>query len=132
MATYLPDTNVLIDALNGKRGRKEFLRRLVWEGHQLACCAITVAEVYSGMQPHEAKATDQFLSTLDWYDIPRSLTERAGRLRFEWLRKGVTLAMLDILIAATAVEYNLTLITDDRKHFPMPELKLYVENSSSA
>jgi hypothetical protein len=36
MTGYLPDTNVLVDALNGKRGRRELLRDLVLEGHRLA------------------------------------------------------------------------------------------------
>jgi predicted nucleic acid-binding protein len=30
-----------------------------------------------------------------------------------------------MFIAATAVEYDLVLLTDNRKDFPMPELKFY-------
>lgn len=64
MITYLPDTNVLIDALNGKRARRELLRELVLAGNRVACCDITVAEIYSGMLPHEAARTDAFLNSL--------------------------------------------------------------------
>ena len=125
MKVFLPDTNILVDALNGKRGRSEVLRRLVLGGHTLACCSVTIAEVYSGMRPHEATRTEQLVSSLQWHDITRSIARRAGRLRFEWARQGVTLALADTLIAATALEYGLTLITDNRKHFPMPELTLH-------
>ena len=88
MSIYLPDTNILIDALNSKRGRKQFLQDLLLQGHKLACCCITVAEVYGGMRPHEEQATDQFLSALIWYDITRGVARHAGRLRFEWAQRG--------------------------------------------
>ena len=125
MSIYLPDTNILIDALNSKRGRKQFLQDLLLQGHKLACCCITVAEVYRGMRPHEEQATDQFLSALIWYDITRGVARHAGRLRFEWAQRGVTLALADSLIAAKALEYGLILITNNQKHFPMPELSIY-------
>lgn len=114
-----------MDALNGKRGRTDLLRQLVSAGHALACCSVTVAEVYSGMRPHEAARTEQLMSSLDWYDMTRSIARRAGRLRFDWGSEGVTLSLADTLIAATALEHGLTLITDNRKHFPMPELSFY-------
>lgn len=123
--TFLPDTNVLVDALNGKHGRREWLRKLVLEGGRLACCTITVAEIYAGMRPHEAMRTDQFLSALVWYPSLRTIARRAGRLRFEWAQRGHSLSLSDTLIAATALEHSLTLITANRKHFPMPELMFY-------
>ena len=125
MTTYLPDTNVLVDALNGKRGRREWLRELVLQGHQLACCAVTLAEVYAGMWPHEAPRTDEFLSAFVWYGSSRGIARRAGRLRFEYARQGMTLSLADTLIAATALEHSLTLITANQKHFPMLELSFH-------
>ncbi len=125
MTIYLPDSNVLVDALNGKRGRRELLRNLVLQGHRLAGCSVTAAEVYSGMRPHEAHQTDQFLSSLVWFGTSREVARRAGRLRFDWARRGKTLSLPDTLIAATVIEHGLTLVTDNRKDFPMPELSLY-------
>lgn len=125
MAVYLPDSTELIDALNGKRGRRELLQDLVLQGHQLACCAVTVAEVYAGMRPHEAPATDRFLTALAWHEMPRPVARLAGELRYKWARQGITLSGTDTLIAATALHHRLILITGNRKHFPMPELQLY-------
>jgi len=125
MTVFFPDTNILVDALNGKRGRREWLRDLVLQGHRLACCAVTLAEVYAGMWPHEAPRTDEFLSAFVWYGSSPGIARRAGRLRFEYARQGMTLSLADTLIAATALEHSLTLITENRKHFPMPELSLY-------
>jgi predicted nucleic acid-binding protein len=132
MTVYLPDTNVLVDALNGKRGRRELLRQFVLQGDRLACCDITVAEIYAGMRPHEAARTDQLLDSLAWYDTSRKIARRAGRLRFEWALQGITLSLTDMLLAATALEYSLTLITHNQKHFPMRELSLYRLPAESA
>jgi predicted nucleic acid-binding protein len=129
MIVYLPDTNVLVNALNKKRGCRELLRELVVNGHRLACSSIIVAEVYSGMCPHEAPQTDELLSSLLWYETTHSIARRAGRWRYEWAREGVTLSLTDTLIAATAHEHKLTLITENRKHFPMPELSLHTWES---
>jgi predicted nucleic acid-binding protein len=46
-------------------------------------------------------------------------------LKNEWSRKGRTLAIADVLIAATALAHKLVLMTDNRKDFPMPQLVLY-------
>jgi len=49
MAIYLLDTNIIVDAINEKRGRNRFLLDLAeQQGHTLACCPINVAEVYAG------------------------------------------------------------------------------------
>ncbi len=64
MTVFLPDTSVLIDTLNRNPGRVELLRSLITQGHSLACCAVTVGEVYAGMRPSEASLTAQFFSTL--------------------------------------------------------------------
>ena len=36
MATYLLDTSVIIDALNGKHNRDQILKELLQQGHLLA------------------------------------------------------------------------------------------------
>jgi predicted nucleic acid-binding protein len=51
--------------------------------------------------------------------------ERAGWLINSWARQGRTLQVPDAIIAATALEHDLTLMTANRRDFPMPELKFY-------
>ena len=125
MAEFLVDTSVLIDALNGKRHRSEALRDLVTQGHGLGSCAVTVAEIFAGMHPSEAGATEVLLSRLRYHETPPEVARIAGRLNYEWARKGQSLSLADVLIAGTALHYRLTLITDNPKHFPMPELSMH-------
>lgn len=122
--TILLDTSVLIDVLNRRKGRREFLRELANRNHRLACCAVTVAEIYAGTRPAEARDTEKLLNSLQYFDLDRGAARRAGLLKGAWARKGVTLALPDVLIAAVAIEHNLALATDNQKDYPMPELRL--------
>jgi len=125
VATYLLDTSVIIDALNGKRGRRDLLLGLVKRGHLLACCSTNVTEVYAGMRPKEETATEEFLRSLEWYDINWSVARLAGLLKRDYGRKGTTVAVADATIAAVALINELMLMTDNVKDFPMKELQLY-------
>ncbi len=126
MAIYLLDTTIIIDAINEKRNRNQFLLDLAeQQGHILACCPINVAEVYAGMRPKEQRRTTTLLRSLQLYPITFSVAELAGTLKISYRKKGVTLSLTDAIIAAVAIHNQLTLITDNTKDFPMKELQLY-------
>ena len=125
MMRFLLDTSVLIDVLRRRNHRRELLSRLVREGHMLATTALNVAEVYAGMRSHEEPQTAAFLEALDCYNLTRTAGRLGGRLKNEWGRKGRTLTPADTMIAAVALENDCTLMTDNRKDFPMPELPCY-------
>jgi predicted nucleic acid-binding protein len=121
----LLDTSVLIDALRARRNRRAWLAELVRAGHSLETSALNIAEVYAGMRPEEENATKEFLGALRTHTISVSAAEAAGRLKNQWSRKGRTLTLADTIIAATAIEQGCELVTDNRKDFPMPGLRLY-------
>lgn len=125
MPTYLLDTTVIIDVLNGKRNRHLLLKELLKQGHLLACCSINVTEVYAGMRPKEEAATDALLQSLDYYEVTWDIARQAGLLRRDYARKGVTLALADATIAAVALFHHLVLVTDNAKHFPIRGLQLF-------
>ena len=125
MATYLLDTSVIIDALLGKRGRAVLLQELLRQGHLLACCPINVAEIYAGMRPKEEALTTEFLRSLHYYEISWEVARKAGLLKGDYARRGLTLTLADVMIAATALTYQVPLLTDNVRHFPMQDLELY-------
>jgi predicted nucleic acid-binding protein len=125
MAIYLLDTSVIIDALNRKQGRWELLASLVEARDTLACSVVTLSEIFAGVRPQEIPLTERFLNALDHYDLDSQLARAAGLLKNEWARKGRTIGIVDMMIAATALAHNLVFMTDNRKDFPMPELALY-------
>jgi predicted nucleic acid-binding protein len=125
MAIYLLDTSVIIDALNRKRGRWQLLASLVEAGDTLACSVMTLTEIYAGIRPKELAFTERFLDGLEHYELDPRLARYAGLLKNEWAKKGRTLGLADLIIAATALVHNLVLMTDHRRDFPMTQLVLY-------
>ena len=125
MATFLLDTSVIIDVLNHKRDRPALLLELLKAGHLLACCPINVTEVYAGLRPKEEPATAAFLASLRYYPISAPAARQAGLFKRDFARRGRTLNLGDVLIAAVAIHYELTLLTDNLKDFPMEGLSLY-------
>ena len=125
MTTFLLDTSVIIDVLNGKRNRDVLLKSLLEQGNLLACCSINVTEIYAGMLPKEEAQTERFLQSLEYYEVTWEAAQMAGLLKRDYARKGITLSVTDVMIAAVAITYELTLMTDNTKHYPMPKLKLY-------
>jgi predicted nucleic acid-binding protein len=121
----LLDTSVLIDVLRSRQRRRELLAELARGGHSLATTALNVAEVFAGMRPEEQKQTEALLDVLDCYALTRTAGQLAGTLKNKWARRGRTLTLADAIVAAVALEQGCTLMTDNRKDFPMPELQYY-------
>ena len=121
----LLDTNILIDALKINSARRNFLADQVECGRVLATSAINIAELYAGMRPTETSRTHGLTSQLMCYEVTRVIAQRAGSIKYEHARKGRTLALADMIVATTALEYDLTLVTDNLKDFPIDQLKIY-------
>jgi predicted nucleic acid-binding protein len=119
------DTTVLLDVLRARQNRRSLLADLVAGGHLLATSAINIGEVYAGMRLGEESRTEAFLSSLDCYPITGAVARRAGSLKSAWAQRGQALSLADMMIAATALEHGLALMTDNRKDFPVPELSFY-------
>ena len=124
MANYLLDTTVIIDCLRGTKETVDFLTQIASEGSVVGCCAINIAEVYAGMREHEGELTRKFLDSLEYYEVTSNLAELAGMYKRAYAGKGVALSLSDVIIAAVVISNNLTLVTDNLRHYPMPELNV--------
>lgn len=125
MATVLLDSSVIFDHFNGRNGRTELLHQLINQGHVLACCPVNITEVYAGLRPGEESATEAFLHSLKCLPVTPAIARQAGLLRRDWRAKGHTLSYTDVTVAAVALANQSPLLTDNCKHFPMPDLDLF-------
>ena len=98
---------------------------LLRSGNILACCPVNIAEIYAGMRLREEAATEALLDSLQMLPILPDVARLTGKLKQEYSKKGAPLNLADAMIAATAIYHCAVLITDNLRHFPMPELTLH-------
>lgn len=128
MSDYLLDTNILILYLRKTAGYYELLDTLAADD-ALYISAITRLEIIRGMRDREREATFDILDSLETIEINIEIADKAGELISTWRTKGVVLEDADALIAASALEHDLALVTTNSKHFPMPDLVVYQADS---
>ena len=120
---FLLDTTILIDLFRGRHEAIVFLDQLAEEGF-LFICPIVVAEIFSGVRPEELSKIEEFFEVMNFCSIEYRTAKRAGLYRRDFQKKGITLSISDTLIAATAIDHSLTLVTKNIRHFPMKELDI--------
>jgi tRNA(fMet)-specific endonuclease VapC len=117
---YLFDTDWIIDGLNGSPDAVGLLRSLGRHGG--AVSVITLAEIYEGIQAGPDPARDlvvarRFLAGFKILDVTRPIVARFAHERAILRRRGAMIADFDLLIAATALTYDLTFVTRNTRHF---------------
>jgi tRNA(fMet)-specific endonuclease VapC len=113
---YLLDSDVVIGHLNGWPAIVSLTDRLRIEG--IAICTVTYMEVYEGilLDPDPLLANERFqafLATVPILPFTVHDARRCARLRAELSRLGrrSRSRYLDLMIAATAIAHDLTLVT---------------------
>ncbi|MDQ2998476.1 MAG: type II toxin-antitoxin system VapC family toxin [Chloroflexota bacterium] len=110
------DTDVLIDYL---RGRTEAVAYLDTVQAPLVLSVITIAELYAGVRDGAERAQlDSFISAFSSIPLDRDIAITGGVYRRDYGRSYGT-GLADALIAATVTTRSLTLVTLNKKHFPM-------------
>lgn len=117
---YLVDTDWIIDHLNGVEAITKKLEKLAASG--LCTSLISVAELYEGVygsKNYEASlnALETFLEGITVLSIDLDSCKIFGRERNKLRKQGNIMGDFDLLIASICLRYNLTLLTNNRKHF---------------
>jgi len=112
--------------LNGRAPAPALLAELNSRGDQLAINAVSVAETYSGIPPEDVERIDFLLGAFEYWPIDLAVARRAGEYRHKYAREGRKLPVADVILGAHAVSKDATLITNNERDFPMPELKILI------
>ncbi|MFO1430234.1 MAG: type II toxin-antitoxin system VapC family toxin [Candidatus Competibacteraceae bacterium] len=117
MATQLLiDTDVLIDYL---RDYPDAITYVESRQEQFLISVVTVAELYAGVREGEERTRlDGFLRAFEIIPLDLRLAVQGGLYRRDY-SKSHNAGLADALIAATATQRQVPLVTLDRKHFPM-------------
>ena len=118
--SFLVDTDWVIDHLNGLGAATQRLRELEPQG--LAVSIITIAELWEGVIfSRDRDRTEAmfrlFIENMAVIGIDEETCQRFGQVRGTLRKKGKLAGDLDLLIAACSLRHNLTLLTNNRRHF---------------
>jgi predicted nucleic acid-binding protein len=127
--TYLVDTDRLLDFLKGRADAVRLFASLASDG--LAMSLMTYGEIYDGIyrsaDPRGQETS--FVRMIGWIPVlglDEEIMRRFARIRGDLRLAGQPIGDADVLIAATAVHHDLTLVTRNLKHYRrIPGLKLY-------
>jgi len=121
---YLLDTDWVIHYLNGHKEIVKKLTSLREEG--LALSVISLAELYEGV--YHSKDSDKneqslndFLTDVSIIGIEEETSKIFGKERGKLRKEKKMIGDFDLLIASTCLYYNLTLLTNNKKHYKMVE-----------
>lgn len=114
---YLLDTSQIVYYLRQEQHVVDALESRKQEG--LAVSVVSVAELYEGVfrasDSQEAERVLQdFLSEVAILEVDEGVARVFGQERARLRQAGTPISDLDLLIAATALHYGLTVLTSDR------------------
>ncbi len=115
---FLVNTNICSAQLQNVRGVGS--RFLQYAG-SLSISAVTLGELASWTLRSKARkhlaVLDDFLNYVEVLDVNREVGWKFGELNKHLLDRGLPPPGMDLLIGATAVVHNLTLVTHNRRDF---------------
>jgi predicted nucleic acid-binding protein len=124
MMDYLLDTGLLISNLRRAPGYADLSVLMPSRGH-LYISVYTRLEVLRGMRAREREQTMYLLGCFVSLSMDVVIADQSATWLQDWRKRGVVLGEPDVIIAATALQHNLELITTNPRHFPMPELTVW-------
>ena len=117
MRTILFDTDYLIDFLRGKPSIKDAVVEALIQGIGFISI-LSIYELYAGMLPGEEQATENCINAFHIESVTLDISKMAGRMRFSYRQRGITLSIVDCIISETARKNNHLIATMNKKHYP--------------
>ena len=115
---WLIDTDVLIDYLRGYLPSALFLEKII-EDSACYLSMVTVAELYAGIREgKERQLLEKFLLIFELVSIDADIARIGGLYRRDY-GKSHNVGLADAIIAASTESCGATLVTLNKKHFPM-------------
>src|SRR5512133_2661084 len=121
---YLLDADTLIDFVVDRGNARPRITAMIEQDVGVAVCAISVAELYSGLSAKRRASWESWIMALSYWHIDIDVAMRAGTYRKTASEGGRTLSVTDSLLAALAHEKDATLLTSNIKDYPMKDVRV--------
>lgn len=121
--SLLVDSDVLIDHLRKGKNAFDFFATVIENGSLLFISVISRIEILAGMRIGEEVAINNLFDIVTSIDVDEVIANSAGEYLRKF-RKSCDLNIGDAVIAATAKEMELGLVTRNVKHYPMKDIEV--------
>ena len=121
MSKYLIDTSLIIDYLRDHRPTVRLLKELLSNNNQLYLSVLTQAELYAGLSSRKYEFRHALASLT--VSFKKILLDEDTAVKAGYLKRDYDVTLFDAIIAATALNNRVTLITRDKDFNRIKELK---------
>lgn len=122
----IADTSVWIPFFNRPNSREKQTLDLLIDADDVALVGIVLAELLQGCRSHQERdELKEGLLALPYLEVSQSTWVNAGALSAGLLRKGITLPLSDLIIAALAIEHHCPVYSLDDHFWKIPDLPLF-------
>lgn len=121
--SLLIDSDILIDHLRKEKNALDFIETVIEKGHLIFLSVVSRAEIYAGMRKGEYEAICSLFEIIKPVNVDATIADKAGEYLGKF-SKSYALNIGDAIIAATASEMELSLVTRNLKHYPMKDISV--------
>lgn len=127
----IADTSVWIPFFNRPDSPEKTALDLLIDADEVALVGVVLAELLQGCRtPSEREALSDALLALPYYEVTQSTWSQTGDLSAQLLRRGITLPLSDLIIAALAIERDCRIYSLDTHFKKIPDVHLYLPASN--
>ncbi len=119
------DTDIVIFLLKKETKFVKLFLNLKSNNARIFYNPIIKAEIYAGAFKSEYVIIEQFFSVLECIDIDEGIGKEAGLYANEFKKSYFGISLEDFIIAATVKTYGIILWTNNIKHYPMKNIRLF-------
>ncbi|RJQ56607.1 MAG: PIN domain nuclease [Nitrospiraceae bacterium] len=121
----LADTSIWIEFFKPGTPMGKKLESLIIR-NSASTCGIILFELLQGVRSEAEKIKiSDALSNIPYLEMTRPLWQKSADMSASLKRKGLTLPLSDIIVAAIAIEHNLSVFTLDKHFEQIPGVKIY-------
>lgn len=121
--TLLIDSDILIDHLRKEQSALDYINQEIDDRFPLFISVISRIEIFSGARKGEEETIQSLFEILTPVDVDLAIADRAGECLRKF-RKSNALSIGDVVVAATAREMGMKLVTRNIKHYPMKDVEI--------
>jgi predicted nucleic acid-binding protein len=123
----IADTSVWIPFFNRPDSSEKYALDMLIDADEVVLAGVVLAKLLQGCRTLSERTTlSEALLALQYFEVTHATCSKTGDLLAQLLRKGMTVPLSDVRIAALAIEHDCRVYSLDAHFKEIPGVSLYV------